>query len=130
MNSRFPVVNNLYSIHFTPSHTITTTQCKEHEHKWSICISGCKFHSNEKQQMDLMDHFVLQQGGHGHTLVVHNRIQLHVHNYTHMHTHTEQSQVAIYYKIGNTSQNNDPQQGRNSCLWLSILVWDDWGRDH
>ena len=44
MNSRFPVVNNLYSIHFRPSHTITTTQCKEHEHKWSICISGCKFH--------------------------------------------------------------------------------------
>ena len=68
-----------------------------------------------------MDLFVLQQGRHGHTLVVHNRIQLHVHNYTHMQTHTKQSQVAIYYKIGNTSQNNDPQQGRNSCLWLYHL---------
>ena len=62
--------------------------------------------------MDLMDLFVLQQGRHGHTLVVHNRIQLHAHNYTiHAHTHTEQSQVARILQDWQHLTNDEPQQG-------------------
>ena len=65
MNSRFPVVNNLYSIHFTPPHTTTTTQCKLQSTSGafvSVTMSGCNFNSHENQQMDLMDLFVSQRG--------------------------------------------------------------------
>ena len=125
MDSRFPVVNNLYSIHFTPPHTITTTQCKLHEHKWNICISGCKFNSNERHGHTrfTFDHLnnsehssCTQLYSHEHTHTqTHTHAHAHTHTHTHKHTHTHTNTHTHRTITSSTYYKTTPHKMSNTC---------------